>query len=172
MTTEEQILKERARLIAQKKDEADQSAEAISLIEFLLFPERYAIESVYVREVLTISEVTEIPGTPSYLLGVINYRGSILSVINLKVLLGLNERGLTEMNKVLLLSNGKMEFGLVADGIFGSSEIHFDQISAAPINVSTVGATFISGVLKNGSILLNGSQLLDSESLIVNHKTK
>jgi len=169
MTKEEQILKNRARLTAQKLVETDQTSEAIRLIEFLLFPERYAIESVYVREVLTISEVTEIPGTPQYLLGVINYRGSILSVINLKVLLGLKERGLTEMNKVLLLSNGKMEFGLVADGIFGSTEIQFDQISEAPINISTAGASFISGVLANGAILLNGSQLLDSESLIVNH---
>jgi len=169
MTKEEQILEERARQTAQKQEEIDQSVESTRIIEFLLFPERYAIESVYVREVLTITEVTEIPGTPPYLLGVIHYRGSILSVINLKELLGLNERGLTEMNKVLLLSNGTMEFGLVTDGIFGSFDIQLSQISKAPINISKAGAAFLSGVLTNVSILLNGSQLLESESLIINH---
>lgn len=168
MKNEEQILKERARLAAQKRLQDTTTADSISVIEFLLFPERYAIASAFVREVLKISEVTAIPGTPSYIAGVINYRGSIVSVINMKDLLGLKEKGLTEMNKVLMLSNDKMEFGLIADGIIGSAEIPSDQIMEPPHSNSGSGTVYIRGVLKNGSILLDGTQLMENESLSIN----
>lgn len=168
MKNEEHILKERARLTAQKHAKNILSEDSLSVIEFLLFPERYAIESAYVREVLKITEVTDIPGTPNYIVGVVNYRGSIVSVINMKDLLGLKEKGLTEMNKILLLSNGNMEFGLIADGIFGLYEIQLDQVSEPPLNISASGSAFIRGVLENGSILLDGAQLLDNESLSIN----
>jgi purine-binding chemotaxis protein CheW len=166
--TSENILEKRARELARKTTGAQLAGSGIMVVEFLLFPERYAIEAAFVHEVLTLKEITYIPGTPEYVSGVINFRGSIVSVLNLKVLFGLKERGLTEMNKVLLLRNEQMEFGLIADGILGSFDVSLSEISEPPINLSPTGAGFVSGLLLNGAIMLNGANMLESNILVVN----
>ncbi len=169
MNNDKQLLRERARQIAQKAAPAIQTAGSDHmLIEFVLFPERYAIEARYVREVFTLKEITPLPGTPDYVMGVINFRGEIISVVNLKILFSLREKGLTEMNKVILLRNEKMEFGLVADAITGTVEVQKHQLSEPPATLSSTGADFISGVMENGNIVLNAERLLSSQLLIVN----
>lgn len=165
MNTNAKILKERARITALKKESDATSGNRLVIVEFLLFPEKYAVEARFVHEVLSLKEITPIPGTPDFIMGVINFRGAIISVINLKSLFGLREKGLTEMNKVVLLSNGEMEFGLIADGILGSGEIFEFQITEPPHNLSKLGSEFISGLLPNGTILLNANELLQSKTL-------
>jgi purine-binding chemotaxis protein CheW len=165
---DEHILKERAKAIAVKLKLTRHSTEGTAIVEFSLFPEKYAIEARYIREVLTIKQITSIPGTPDYVMGVINCRGKIISVINLKVLLGLKEKGLTEMNKALLLASDEMEFGLIVDSIIGSTEIMDEQLASPPLTLSSRGAEFLSGITNTGSILLDAERMLASEQLIVN----
>lgn len=167
MSFDSKILKERARLTAQKTKVASQADNNIMVVEFLLFPEKYALEAGYVHEVLSLKEITLIPGTPDFIMGVINFRGTIVSVVNLKVLFGLKEKGLTEMNKVLLIRNPVMEFGLIADSIIGSATYPPESVSDPPINLSATGAEFVSGMLSNGVILLNAARMLESKILFV-----
>ncbi len=164
---DQKILRERAKKIAKKDDTRHQSAHKTPVVEFLLFPEKYAIEAKFVKEVLTLKEITPIPGTPDYVMGVTNFRGSIISIINLKVLFSLKEKGLTEMNKALLLSNGHMEFGLVADGIIGSLSVIKDELATPPLNLSDIGAQFMAGLTKNGAILLDAAKMLESKILLI-----
>jgi purine-binding chemotaxis protein CheW len=141
--------------------------EQISVVEFLLTPERYAFAESYVSEVLSLKEITTIPGTPDFVMGVINLRGRVVSIINLKTLFNLKERGLTELNKVMILKNETMEFGVVADAILGNTIIDLSTLSAPPINLDNAGVEYITGVTSEGLILLNADSLLASKQIIL-----
>lgn len=167
MNQDIQILKERARITA-REAESKASGNSLMLVEFSLFPETYAIEAEFVKEVLTLKDITPIPGTPDFVMGVINFRGEIISVVNLKNLFGLKEKGLTEMNKVLLLRNEQMAFGLVADAIMGSKQTQWDELSEPPLTLSKTTADFVNGTMGNGTIVLSAERLLSSEKLTVN----
>lgn len=164
--TDTEILKTRARKIAVPlaKEEA---GERVSVVRFLLYPETFAVPSDCVHEVFSLRDLTPIPGTPEFVLGVINYRSTIVPVVNLKSLLGIRETGLTEMNKVILLRNSSMEFGLLCDRVLGSAFILKKNIREAPATVSTLGSDLISGMADEETILLNGEALLGSQHLIV-----
>ena len=166
---EKTILQERAQsIVGRKKAENKENAETITVVEFLLMPERYAIEEKYISEVFFLKEITSIPGTPAFVMGVINLRGKIISVINLKSLFNLKDRGLTDLNKVIVIQNDSMKFGIVSDAIVGSKTITLSNLSPPPITLQSNGAEFILGVTSDGLILLNIIQILQSKQIIVN----
>jgi len=166
MKDEKTILLERAKKIAGRKDGKTQYGDSISVVEFLLTPERYAFEGKHISEVLSLKEITSIPGTPAYVMGVINLRGRIVSIINLKILFNLKERGLTELNKVMVLKNNNMEFGILADSISGNKSIFLNTLSPPPLTLDNIGAEYVSGVTPDGLIVLNAMNLLSSKQII------
>lgn len=115
MRTNEEILRERAAQIARENSADNKVVDELHLVGFLLYPEKYAIETAYVREVLATKEITPLPGTPAYMIGILHLKGSVVSVIDLKTLFGLKEIGLTGTNKLILLKNDHMEFALLVD---------------------------------------------------------
>jgi len=158
---------ERAKWMAVRRDtQTSLVGETLSVVEFLLTPEKYAIEVQYVTEVLTLKEITRVPGTPAYVMGVINLRGKIISIINLKSLFNLKERGLTELNKVLIIKDETMEFGIVADSISCNKIIELNTLSPIPLNLDAIGIESILGVTQDGLILLNAKNLLSSKKLV------
>jgi len=173
LSKEEQqsILKNRAQTIAvdtQNKTDADES---IELIEFSLSAERYGIETSFVREVYPLKDFTTLPGTPSFLLGIINVRGKIVSVINLKKFFNLPEKGLGELNKVIIIANEKMEFGILADVILGTNSIPLHTVKASPAAIDGIGSEYLKGVTGEHLIILNTRNILNDEKIIINQKS-
>lgn len=169
MKSDTDILLERAKNHARRIDDSrTKNADIISVIEFNLFSAKYAFEESYVSEVLFLRDLTPIPGTPSFVMGVINFRSKILSVINLQSLFNLREKGLFEMDKVIVLDNGKNYFGVIANSISGRREIGLSTISQPAINFDSLEAEFISGILPDGLIILNAQKMLASSTLIIN----
>lgn len=168
MNTEIEILIERAKKIAGRKDTENKNSEEIkNIVEFLLIPERYAFESKYVSEVLTLKEITSIPGTPAFVMGVINLRGRIISVINLKVLFNIKEKGLTELNKVIILKNESMEFGIIVDAILANKVLDSNTLKQPPLTLDSFGIECVEGVSNEGLILLNADNLLKSKQIVI-----
>ncbi|OFY49730.1 MAG: hypothetical protein A2W85_07665 [Bacteroidetes bacterium GWF2_41_31] len=167
IVNEQETLNERARVVAHKKKATLVDDDSVEVVEFILHPEHYAIEGKYIREVLSLNEITTIPGTPDFVMGVINFRGTILSIVNLKVIFGLTEKGLTELNKVIILRNDTMEFGIVADGLVGNKSILFKTLSDAPLTLSGTSANFVSGITAEGLIILDANRMLNSNQLII-----
>ena len=83
------VLKERAELLAQVITPDDDAAATIQVLEFLLGSERYAVDTSSVREVNVLKEITPVPRTPDFILGVISVRGRICSVVDLGRVFGL-----------------------------------------------------------------------------------
>lgn len=102
----EQILRHRAEENARKEiDVMESIAKPVEVLKFSLLNRLYALDIKYVSEVSYIREITPIPGTPQFVAGVINLRGKIISAISIKTLFSLEERGLTEQNRLIVLKN-------------------------------------------------------------------
>ncbi len=160
------VLKERAQALA-REAVATETAEHIEVVEFLLAHERYAVESAYVREVYPLEELTPLPCTPAFVLGIVNVRGEILSVIDIKKFFDLPEQGLTDLNKVIVLESAGMVFGIVADAINGVSRISRADIQLSLPTLTGIREDYLLGVTAGRLVVLDAEKLLHDEKLIV-----
>lgn len=168
MTELEKILNHRAELLAKKETIDNEQEAAYDSVIFVIQKENYAIQSIYVREVFQLTDFTFIPGLPPYYVGIINFRGTMLPIINLKILFGIKEVGLTEMNKVIVLENEGHRIGILADYIIGNLSIKLNNLKEAPLTLTGIGIDFLSGIMPDGLIFLNGDLFLNSQKLVIN----
>ncbi len=162
----EKILEERAKILATPEIEIT-LIESIRVLTFILAYERYGIETDNVLEVISLKEVTSLPHTPAFVIGVINYRGRILSIIDLKAFFNLPRKGLPEFARLIVLSDGKMEFGLLADQILGTYDIPVSDIEPVPTGLSLLGSRYLKGMTHNSLILIDSLALLTDQTIIV-----
>ena len=161
------ILRARARVLAQEPQQAASALDLLDIIEFRLASETYGIESAFIRETYPLKDLTPLPGVPPFVLGIINVRGQILSVIDLKKFFNLSANGLGQLNKLIILRNEQMEFGILADDILGARSIALEAIQAAPPTVSGIGAQHLRGVTAERVIILDSERILGDEQIIV-----
>lgn len=164
------LLKKRAEVLALREQDETVQQECMEIIVFRLAYETYGIETAFVREVYPLKDITALPGTPSYVLGIINVRGQIVSVIDLKKFFNLPERGLGELNKVIILCNERMEFGILADVVEGTQSVASKDILAVPPTVTGIGEKYLKGVTKEHIVLLDAESILNDENIIVNEE--
>ena len=149
---------------SEKKAKAE---EFIQVVEFLLACEKYAVASEYVREIYPLKEFTPIPCTPPFVLGIINVRGQILSVIDIKKFFGLPEKGLTDLNKVIILHSESMEFGILADAIIGVRNIVVSELQTSLPTLTGIREEYLKGVAKERTVILDAEKLLSDKSIVV-----
>lgn len=164
------ILKERAELVALEKEPGTGEEECFTVMEFLLAYEHYAIEIVHVKEVLRIRELTLLPGTPSFVLGIINIRGEIFSIIDLKTVFNLPDRGLPEFNTVIVMRDEARRFGIVVDSVIGIKKIFNSALKPPPATITGNRAGYIKGVTSEAVIVLDGGKILADRGLSVHEK--
>jgi purine-binding chemotaxis protein CheW len=161
------VLKERAQVLAREPAQVESAGEWIEVVEFTLAHERYAVETEYVREVYPLEYLTPLPCTPAFVLGIINVRGEILSVIDIKKFFELPEKGLTDLNKVIMLESENMVFGMVADAISGVSRIRRVGIQPSLPTLTGIREDYLLGVTAERVVILDAEKLLSDEKLIV-----
>jgi len=161
------ILKQRAAILA-REQQADQVVQArLEVIEFLLAYERYAIESSWVREVYPLKEITPLPGAPAFVLGIINVRGQIVSIVDLKKFFDLPAKGLTDFNKVIIIGDGKIEFGVLADSVPGVRQIAREEIQPPLPTQTGVRAEYVQGLTADRLVVLNVAKILADPAIKV-----
>ncbi len=161
------ILKARARTLAQTPPEDEgKPSDTLAVTEFLLAHERYALEFRFIREICPLKELTPLPFTPPFVLGIMNLRGQILSVIDFRQYVGLPAKGITELNRVVILKSGDMEFGILADAILGMRTMPRREMRQPPIQ-SGILAHFIMGMAPDGFIVLDGEKILADRKIVV-----
>jgi purine-binding chemotaxis protein CheW len=164
-----QVLEERAQVLARAPTQAPLASEVLEVATFNLAQEHYAIETRYIREVVRLADYTPIPGAPNFLVGVINLRGEILAVIDLRKVLSIQEKGLTDLARVLVLGGERAEFGIQADAVHEVRILRTDEILEPPGSAAGVGREFLRGVTNDTLIVLDGSALLQDRRLFVDH---
>lgn len=161
------ILKARAEVLAREPAQARAAAEYIEVIEFVLAAERYAVETRCVREVSPLANLTPLPCTPAFVLGIVNLRGEILSVIDLKRFFELPEKGLTDLDKVIVLEAQSMRFGILADAVSGVRRIALDEIQPSLPTLTGVREAYLKGVSAERVVILDADKLLADKRIIV-----
>jgi purine-binding chemotaxis protein CheW len=164
------LLKMRAAAMAVDHEQKKVTSGIMEIITFTLASEIYGIESAFIREVYPLKDFTTLPGVPVYILGIINVRGKILPVVDLKKFFNLPEKGMGELNKVIIICNEEMEFGFLADAVHGTQSVAVDEIMAVPPTISGFGEAFLKGVTRENLIVLNAEKLLTDKGIVVHEE--
>ncbi len=165
------ILRERARAMAAEPPPI-QRDEMIEVVEFNLAYENYAVESRFVREVYPLREYTPLPGAPPFVLGLINVRSQILSVLDMRKFFDLPEKGLTDLNKVIIVRHRDMEVGLLADSIMGARRVRADEIQSSLPTLAGIRAEFLKGVTRERLTILDLEKILSDKRIIVSEEVE
>jgi purine-binding chemotaxis protein CheW len=166
------ILRARARLLARPTvaEGMQTTGATLQLLEFRLAEERYALETSFVHEVHALKNLTPIPCAPAFVSGIVNVRGRLFTVVDLKKFFGLRDRGITDLHRVILIGAQDTEFGLLADISVGILEIPLDALQPPPLHLTDIGVRYIRGMGPGGLIVLNIPALLADPLLIVDEE--
>jgi purine-binding chemotaxis protein CheW len=162
------ILEARAKALTQSTEV--QTGEMMQLVVFGLADERYGIATEYVREVQPLHDVTPVPCTPDLVVGVINIRGSIYSVIDIRSFFNVPKRELGEATKVILVNAAGLEVGILADDVKGATSVLLSDIKPTLAAQGVVKEEYIQGITKDMLIILNLEALLRDERIIVHEE--
>lgn len=174
---QKKILKARAELLAKEPEEI-KAGEYMEIVEFLLAQEHYGVETGYIREVYPLKDYTPVPCTPRFVLGLINVRGQIIPVIDMKKFFDMPEKGLSELNKVIILNSersalsraGGMEFGILADAILGVHSIEVGEIQPPLPTLTGIREEFLKGVTAERMVILDAGKLLTDKNVVVHEE--
>ncbi len=108
----------------------------LSLLFFSLSHSIFAVDMQYIKEVIHVGEITPVPGTPSYIIGICPIRGEIISLIDIRILMKFPDGGLTNFNQVIIVHNEKLTLGILVDTITNIKNIPMDKIDESIENRS------------------------------------
>jgi len=169
LSKDEKILAERAQRLA-REPAAEQGGERLEVVEFLLGGERYGLETSFIREVHPLRELTPLPCTPSFVLGIINLRGEVISVIDIRQFFQLVAPGPAESNMVIVLQDAAMRFALLADAVLGVRRVPAGGAQPSIAAVTGIGADYLKGVTRDHLLLLDAGKILADRRLVVHEE--
>ncbi|WP_205601337.1 chemotaxis protein CheW [Virgibacillus sp. YIM 98842] len=140
----------------------------IKVIVFQLEKEEYAVSVQQVGSIERIQPITRVPQTETFVKGVINLRGVITPVIDIRLRFGLEEKEYTESSRIIIVHLDDMEVGLIVDSANDVIDIAKNAIEPAPEIIGTVDTDYIEGVAKVEDrllILLNLQKVLTPEEI-------
>lgn len=171
----EAILHGRASALSQPIATAGLATTTNTLVTLKYSSCQLALSVQYVREIIELEVVMPVPGVPQFIIGVINWRGKILTLVNLENFLGFLNTPTplvdsTEKQSVVLIESGEFEFGLLCQGfpIIGDSE----AIQFGPMDWATLEKRpeYLTGISKDGVLMLDLGGLLEDPAFLVNQE--
>src|SRR5690554_2923990 len=124
-------------------------------VTFRLEDETYGINVMQVQEVLRYTEIAPVPGAPSYVLGIINLRGNVVTVIDTRQRFGLEPTEVTDNTRIVIIEADKQVVGILVDSVAEVVYLRQSEIETAPNVGNDESAKFIQGVCnKNGELLI------------------
>ena len=167
-----QILHARALALARPLEQAPTADTLLEVLEFRLAQERYAVETRYVREVYPLKDLTPLPCTPPFVLGIVNMRGHILPVLDLKKFFSLPENGLTDLHYIILVSGRDIEFGLLADVIVGVRSLPVESLQSSLPTLTGIRSDYLKGVTAERLVVLDLARFLADPRIIVHEEVE
>lgn len=151
----------------QPAEQKDAAAGSHQVLTFTLGEETYGVDILRVQEIRGWSPVTRIPQSPAHVLGVLNLRGSIVPIVDLRMRFNLESAEYTPLTVIIVLSvqspMGRRDFGLVVDGVSDVIDVNAGDVKPAPELGEQVSTEFIEGLAAvSGRMLM----LLDIDQLI------
>jgi purine-binding chemotaxis protein CheW len=117
-----------------------------AVLTFVVGGETYGLDILHIREIIKVVEITEVPRTPGFLLGVISVRGLVIPVIDLRARLRLDHLPLTRAARILVADRDGEPFGLLVDAVTGVVRFADAEIEPPPSTLSVADANFLAGI--------------------------
>ena len=166
----QRILRERADSLARPPRSGPAPGTMLELLEFKLARERYAVETRHVQEVQPLRDLTPLPGTPSFLLGIVNVRSRVLPVLDLKKFFGLPEQGLTDLHRIILVKGNELELGLLADVVTIVRQVPAASLQPSLPTLTGIRADYLKGITDERLIVLDLDRVLADPKIIVHQE--
>jgi len=144
-----------------RKDE-----ELLQLVTFSIGEEEFGVEILKVQEIIRMLEITRVPKAPDFVEGVINLRGKVIPVIDLRLRFGLQAKGHDKKTRIIVIEINHMIVGFVVDSVSEVLRIPSGTIEPPPPVISGLDSEYISGVGKLDDrllIMLDLNRLLSRE---------
>jgi purine-binding chemotaxis protein CheW len=135
-------------------------------VTFRLGEEIYGINVMQVQEVLRVTETAPVPGAPDYVVGIINLRGNVVTVIDTRKRFGLIPKEPDDASRIVIIEAEDQVIGILVDSVAEVVELRASEIESAPNVGNEESATYIQGVTSHGGqllILVDLNQLLSDE---------
>jgi purine-binding chemotaxis protein CheW len=139
----------------------------IEVLKFRLANQEYALSMDHIREVDLTGEITLVPGTPEYITGICAIRGEIISLVDLREFFKIHGKGLTDLNRVIVITDGKITFGILADFITGTDMILKEMLTQIRPGQTPIAEKYLLGTVHD-LILLDAAKLLEDPAMIIN----
>lgn len=142
--------------------------EEVKVIVFRLVDEEYGVEVSQVRSIERMQSITRVPRTPDFVKGVINLRGVVTPIIDLKTRFSLGAEEYSDSTRIIIVAVEDMEVGLIVDAANDVIDIPLNSIELPPSVVGGIKATYLRGVAKLQNrllIMLNLDKVLSSEEI-------
>ncbi|EGA68466.1 chemotaxis signal transduction protein [Vibrio sinaloensis DSM 21326] len=148
-----------------RKDQSND--EVLQWVTFQLEEETYGINVMQVREVLRYTEIAPVPGAPDYVLGIINLRGNVVTVIDTRSRFGLIEGEITDNTRIIVIESEHQVIGILVDSVAEVVYLRSSEIDTTPSVGTDESAKFIQGVSnRDGKLLI----LVDLNKLLTDEE--
>jgi len=141
--------------------------EVLQYVTFRLDDETYGINVMQIQEVLRYSEIAPVPGSPDYVLGIINLRGNVVTVIDTRRRFGLNDADVTDSSRIVVMESADQVMGILVDSVAEVVYLKSSEIETAPNVGSEESARFIQGVCNKNSELII---LVEFDKMLTDHE--
>ncbi len=136
-------------------------------VTFRLADEIYGINVMQVQEVLRMTDVAPVPGAPHFVMGIINLRGNVVTVLDTRKLLDLATSDITDSSRIMIIESGKVTVGLLVDSVAEVVNIASSDIDPPPSVGNDEGSRYIQGVYSTDQqilILIDLNKLINEEN--------
>ena len=132
-----------------KEDRKQQfSGEVVQVVSFRLGSEEYGVDIAQVQEIIRMVEITHVPRAPRFMEGVINLRGQLIPIIDLRTRFGMSRIAATKSTRIVVTEIGTKRVGIVVDSVSEVLNIPIENVEDAPEMIAGVGTDYIQGVGK------------------------
>jgi len=138
------------------------------VVSFCLGEEEYGVDIMTVQEIILYGCITQVPEVPEHVLGVINLRGNVIPILNLRRRFGMPDQAPEDATRIVVMNLNGRTVGVVVDGVNEVLRLGEDEVSPTPQSLSGAGKDYITGLARRGErllILLDMARLLGSGEL-------
>lgn len=168
----ERVLKRRAVMLSRTPQADQESGEFIQIVSFTLGREAYGMEISLIREIQPLNDLTLIPCTPDFVVGAVNIRGKIISVIDICRLFGSSSQDTTDSPKVIVVSYQDLELGILAGEVsevisLSKSEIEQPLATLSGVREEYIKGEYVMDSKKNVLVILDVENILKDKRMII-----
>ncbi|MCB9878365.1 MAG: chemotaxis protein CheW [Planctomycetes bacterium] len=161
---------------AQVRKAQRQDTKSSQVVSFRLGDEEYGVDIMTVQEIILLGCITQVPEVPEHVLGVINLRGNVIPILNLRRRFGMPDQPADDATRIVVMNLKGRTVGVVVDGVNEVLRLTDEEVSATPASLVGAGKDYVKGlarrkerllILLDMARLLGGSELGDIQDQVV-----